>query len=410
MDDKDELLRFLTELSSVQDLLKISFYFVGGCVRDALFGVSSDDFDIAVDGDIQTVIDYFKSRYSMKPSQFGTTSIAFGKAHVDFAEMRQEHYPDFSGLPVISEGTLETDLKRRDFTINTGYVKFSEKAIDSIVIQNKLQCALVDLAHPYFFEDIELKKLRVLHSNAFREDATRMLRAVKYQVMHDLTFEKGTKAQFDKGIKEGWHNDCSENRYKKILIGYAAHQKWNEILRKIYEWGLFQRKDATSVSNIDSWFKQFEVLENKIGHFDKGTVFLLLMYATQLSYWNGASRSISAQVKTCQTIIDEWARGLSSETLYNQLSLASNEVLAFFCMRDHGEVEIKRLVEKYVGGAGEIQLFINGLDLIELGLNEGLSLGRVLKDLLKYEREHLKNLSKREELEWVERRIHEYRD
>lgn len=410
MDGYDQLIQFLEELESVQTTLDVKLYFVGGCVRDALFGVPSTDFDIAVERDLSKIIDAFESRFIMKPSQFGTTTVKFGVYHVDFAEMRREHYPDLSGLPIISTGTIESDLNRRDFSINTGYVRLTKTSIDAILLRNSLSKAMIVYSHPRFYEDIEQKKLRALHFGSFKEDATRMLRAVKYLVNFELMFEIETEKQFAKGIEEKWYDNCSEDRYKKILLNYAEHENWKALLSVVHHYGLFQREPSMSLNRFESTLNQLDALEKKYGSYEKSIVLLLLIYEHDLSYWRGSSRKISSNANTCQMIIEQMTIDKSDENCYSLFSEASKEVIMFFYLRDPNEGEFTQFIDKLLSGKAVLKVHISGRDLLDLGISEGEIMGRIFKDLLKYERSIQKKLSKKEELEWVERRIHEYRN
>ncbi len=98
-------------------------YVVGGYVRDALLGKFNADIDIMVEGDgiafahalarklnLKTVLEYNK---------FGTALIPHPDIQIEVASARTESYTPDSRKPQVEFTSVENDLSRRDFTINT---------------------------------------------------------------------------------------------------------------------------------------------------------------------------------------------------------------------------------------------------------------------------------------------------
>jgi poly(A) polymerase len=98
-------------------------YIVGGYVRDMILGRPTTDVDIVVIGsgidfakklakamDEKTNVSIFKS--------FGTAMLKYGDYEIEFVGARKESYRTDSRKPLVEDGTLEDDQRRRDFTIN----------------------------------------------------------------------------------------------------------------------------------------------------------------------------------------------------------------------------------------------------------------------------------------------------
>ena len=98
-------------------------YVVGGYVRDMLLSRTSNDIDIMVEGDgigfakklakklnINTTIEYDK---------FGTALIPHPEVGIEVASARKEEYQSDSRKPKVTYATVEEDMSRRDFTINS---------------------------------------------------------------------------------------------------------------------------------------------------------------------------------------------------------------------------------------------------------------------------------------------------
>jgi len=115
-----------------------------------------------------------------------------------------EYYPKKGHLPKIKElgCPIEEDLKRRDFTVNAMAVRTTdEKLIDIYGGKN----------------DLQNKVLRVLHSESFIDDPTRILRALKFSLRFRLHLDDDTQKLQDEYLKN-INYDMSWHRLKKELI------------------------------------------------------------------------------------------------------------------------------------------------------------------------------------------------
>lgn len=96
-------------------------YVVGGYVRDAIMGRARTDIDITVEADplefARVVADVFRSK-TVEFANFRTAMVPIGEYHVEFVGTRREEYHQDSRKPIVVAGTLEDDLRRRDFTVN----------------------------------------------------------------------------------------------------------------------------------------------------------------------------------------------------------------------------------------------------------------------------------------------------
>lgn len=98
-------------------------YLVGGIVRDRLLGRDRNlaDIDMTVEGSgiefAKSVAQHFRS-HAVVYERFGTAMVPIDGTHFEFVGTRQERYLPDSRKPIVSEGTIEDDLRRRDFTVN----------------------------------------------------------------------------------------------------------------------------------------------------------------------------------------------------------------------------------------------------------------------------------------------------
>ena len=97
-----------------------SLYLVGGAVRDYLLSLPNDDYDFATDARPQEVMDLFPHHVIPTGLQHGTVTVRFRKSSYEITTFRSESSYSDSRHPdsVTFVRSLESDLERRDFTIN----------------------------------------------------------------------------------------------------------------------------------------------------------------------------------------------------------------------------------------------------------------------------------------------------
>ena len=112
--------------------LSIDNYVIGGFVRDLILerGKPKDIDIVAVGSGIQ-LAKKVASKLNGKPKvsvfkNFGTAMIKHHNWEIEFVGARTESYTRDSRKPVVEDGTLLDDQKRRDFTINTMAISLNE--------------------------------------------------------------------------------------------------------------------------------------------------------------------------------------------------------------------------------------------------------------------------------------------
>ena len=118
--------------------LGVKSYVVGGFVRDKLLGRSSPDIDIVVVGDgIKLAQEVAGKLYPIPRisvfQRFGTAQIIYGDLNLEFVGARKESYREDSRKPMIEDGSLEDDLRRRDFTINAMAVSLHDEDFGQLI-------------------------------------------------------------------------------------------------------------------------------------------------------------------------------------------------------------------------------------------------------------------------------------
>ena len=129
--------KILTEIGAVADRLGTAVYAVGGFVRDTLLDRPSKDIDfVCVGSGIELAEQVAKSLGGLKVIQFknfGTARIDWNGFELEFVGARKESYREHSRKPIVEDGTLEDDQKRRDFTINAMAIGLNKKNWGQII-------------------------------------------------------------------------------------------------------------------------------------------------------------------------------------------------------------------------------------------------------------------------------------
>jgi len=156
-------------------------YAVGGCVRDSLLGRTPNDWDVTTSAKPQQVKALF--RHTIDTGiQHGTVTVMMEHEGFEVTTYRIDGVYEDSRHPknVIFTSKLVEDLKRRDFTINA--MAYNDRG------------GVVDLFGG--MEDLDRGVIRCVGDavERFREDALRILRAVRFSAQLGFTIAEETKA------------------------------------------------------------------------------------------------------------------------------------------------------------------------------------------------------------------------
>lgn len=183
-----EVFDAISECMKVSEISGIKIYLVGGIVRDILLSKRLHDVDITVEGSAKEFVEILDCYVKTKSIKFNetlpTAKVEFWNGvEIDFASTRKEIYENFGDLPkIVKTGcSLEEDIKRRDFTVNSLVISLNKENLFE----------LIDLTSG--LEDLKNKRLRVLHDNSFLDDPSRMIRGLKFTQRLGFELENHTK-------------------------------------------------------------------------------------------------------------------------------------------------------------------------------------------------------------------------
>ncbi len=178
-----ELVHFMQVAGEAAHSQGQSLYLVGGVVRDLLLGRANLDLDLVVEGDAINLAQQLTEIYPGKiitHTRFNTAKLQWHKWSVDLATARSETYVKPGALPGVKPSSINSDLSRRDFTINTMAIQLNPNHYGK----------LVDLYGGIY--DLEHKLIRILHEMSFTDDATRIWRGLRYEQRLDFQIEEST--------------------------------------------------------------------------------------------------------------------------------------------------------------------------------------------------------------------------
>lgn len=161
-----------------------SAYVVGGCVRDYFLGIRNSDTDIATSAlpqQTEKILTAQNIKVVGTGLKHGTVTAVMDKTPFEITTFRADgEYKDSRHPQHVSfVSDIKEDLKRRDFTVNA--MAYNDET------------GIIDLFGGR--EDIENKRIRAVGNadTRFKEDALRIMRALRFSSVFGFEIEKETK-------------------------------------------------------------------------------------------------------------------------------------------------------------------------------------------------------------------------
>ena len=220
--------------------------FVGGILRDLLIkkfhknSISEPvDIDIVIEGSSISLAKFIKKNIKnvevcliKEFNLYNTVEININDYKIDIASARKEFYPGPGLNPIITNTSLEEDLKRRDFTINTIAFEVSKKKIYDIYGG---------------VSDIKSKKLNLLHTNSISDDPSRLIRCAKYASRLGFNISNNSLKQSQETVSQWpWK---SSGTHEKMIFPPALGMRIKMELAEIYKYDNL----SNVVSLIHKW-------------------------------------------------------------------------------------------------------------------------------------------------------------
>lgn len=178
----------LGTVGKVADHRKVAVYAVGGFVRDTLLGKVCKDIDFVVVGSgadfARAVSKELGASKVVVYEKFGTALVEINEYKLEFVGARKESYRSDSRKPIVEPADLQTDLARRDFTINALAISVNAATFGQ-------------LTDP--FDGMTALKKRIIRTPldpgvTFEDDPLRIMRAIRFATQLDFEIETETMA------------------------------------------------------------------------------------------------------------------------------------------------------------------------------------------------------------------------
>ena len=354
-------------------------YLVGGAVRDLLLDASTQDIDVAVEGDARSAARAVADRLGgefREYERFGTADVLMpDKTVYHLATTREETYEAPGALPAVTPATLAEDLRRRDFTVNTLAVGLTGD----------------DLGHLYDpfdgVADLEAKLIRVLHERSFLDDPTRLLRAVRYATRLEFELDPETERLAREAVAAEALSTVSGKRIRADLMKLLCEPEVGRAIEGLRELEIHSALHP----ELDP---------------DPELVASAALGAAAIGADRGVA-ALAALVESAPAELDMWLADLhlpaEERDAASRAARVAPRIASALREREHTPSELRAMLEreplealalalalsapaepvlKWVTSLRPVRLEISGADLLAAGVPEGPAVGRALDETL----------------------------
>jgi tRNA nucleotidyltransferase (CCA-adding enzyme) len=204
-----------------------TLYLVGGGLRDLVVGRRQVDIDLVSEGPVLSLAERAALALGERwvgHRAFGTVTVGGRGSRLDLAMARAERYGRPGALPKVRPAAIGEDLARRDFSINAM----------ALALCGRQRGQLLD---PFDgMGDIAGGLVRILHDRSFIDDATRILRAVRYETRFSFAVEEKTLALLKRDL--AYLDTISGARLRHELLCLLAEDEPEKGLLRCQELGV----------------------------------------------------------------------------------------------------------------------------------------------------------------------------
>lgn len=369
-------------------------YCVGGSVRDLLLKKNTFDLDILVEEYGMEFARLFAraEKGTLKLyRRFATAMVIMpGGLKVDITTTRGEFYPEPGVLPQVIPGSFEEDIRRRDFTINSMAFSLNRGEFGR----------LIDLTGG--LHDLDAGIIRVLHADSFRDDPTRIFRAVRFQQRLEFSIESRTEELMRTAVDLRLFEKVSPERLRHELElifkepdppGAIESMARYDELRFIHPRLSYSNELKSQLYRIRENYDLFRArfVEEDISRFRLYFGVLLFSLPEDAIAETGEKFNLSlkflGQLTAMKRRYGEVVRILSSpkevapSQVYSLLYGIDREIILIIMSRSGSEPLVSR-IRKYLSEDRFVTGEVNGGDLKRLGIPPGPGYKKILNQLL----------------------------
>lgn len=244
---------------------------IGGYVRDLILRRPSKDIDIVVEGSgidlAEAAAKELRAGKVTVFKNFGTAMFRIGDLEVEFVGARKESYERGSRKPIVEDGSIEDDQKRRDFTINALALSLNHATFGNLV-------------DPFGgVEDLQAKRIQTpLDPDiTYSDDPLRMMRAVRFATQLQFKITEKNLASIERNAHR--LDIISNERIHTELHKIIESDRPSDGFKLLDQCGLLERffPEMTQLKGVewkqgvghkDNFYHTLEVLDNVADHSD----------------------------------------------------------------------------------------------------------------------------------------------
>jgi tRNA nucleotidyltransferase (CCA-adding enzyme) len=376
-----ELVEFMQQAGNTAAAMEQQLYLVGGVVRDLLLKRTNLDLDLVADCDaisLAETLARLKNGKVIAHSRFNTAKIKWNKWSVDIATARCESYERPGALPRVQcKCDIKDDLIRRDFTINAMAVSLNPGQYGEVI---DLYGGRMDLEHGL---------IRVLHEGSFKDDATRIWRAVRYEQRLGFKIEHQTLLWLKRDIS--YLDTISGDRIRHEIELCLEEEKPEKVFLRAQELGLLAR--ICPAFKADEWAarkisKARGVMQPYCPPKELYLAFLVYHMSlkdlenlvTYLNFPQATAKSLLDTLKLKNELADLENPELPPSRIYHILHKYSQDAILANLLAVESRL-IQEKIKLYLNQLRRVQTYLRGNDLKELGITSGPQIREMLEIL-----------------------------
>ena len=368
-------LHLLRRAAAVAARLEARLYLVGGAVRDLLLGGSPTDLDVVAVGDYAGLPDALASGLGGRVtarSQFDTAKLAVDDLTLDLARARTESYTRPGALPDVSPGTMRQDLARRDFSVNAMAVSLTEGDWGGLLDPHGGAA------------DLRARLIRVLHSGSFVDDATRILRAVRYAGRLGFEIEAATRGLLERDLCR--LDGISGDRLRREIALLLGEDEWPAGLRRARDAGvlgavhpaLALERAPLDILDAHTTVPEAVRLSATLSFAPPEQIGAAAARLDMTGEWAAVATSVADLAGTLDRLDAPRLRRSRVYALLRGAEPAAIEGIALTC----GSPRAAERMRRYLEELRHVRPMLDGNDLLAMGAPQGPRVGELLNALL----------------------------
>lgn len=339
-------------------------YVVGGCVRDAMMGITPHDYDLTTSATPEEMLEIFSDfRIIETGLKHGTVTVVIENENIEITTFRVDGEYSDNRHPDSVKFTkkLEDDLSRRDFTVNA--MAYSPKS------------GIVDLFSGK--DDLKKRIIRCVGNpdERFNEDGLRILRGLRFA------------SQLGFSIDDKTADSIKENRC--LLENISVERIYAEFTKL-----LCGKTPGDIIENYRDVISVFLPCEDDYYGFSDSNNCKSVRYAYFLRNCKNSAeimrnlRSDNVTIKTVSDLVRLWKENFDSvksvRYLLKDVGYETAEKLILLMeMSGRNVTFLKENLSKQKNACVTLKdLEITGADLLEIGARPGKTMGDILDALL----------------------------